>query len=141
MSNNNTFVIDDGAEEYVFKNKFGEEFARFSFNPADTNIIERYNKVVKFISETTYFEDEEKTNEEELIRMNHELEEQFNVLCGKNVSDGLFKIYAPLTLFADGTFYAEVCINKIAEFVEKALDVRLSNKKAKIRKEIAKNRA
>ena len=142
MGNDTEILIDDGAKEYTFKNLHGEVFAKFCFNPTDTGILDRYEGVVKFFegianSIASVAEDDMET---EIKRLDKCIKEQFDLLCGKNVSDGLFSVYAPMTLFANGDFYAEVALDKISSFIEKEMNVRLEKKKARIRKDIAKRK-
>ena len=141
VNNQNTeFIIDDGAKEYSFKNPLGEIFARFSFNPTDTGIFKRYDKLVEFLDNMDIESDGNVVDEEQIKTADNLLKEQFDILCGKNVSDGLFMMYEPLTLFPDGSFYAEIIIAQLGSIIEKETNTRINKKIAKIRKDVAKNR-
>lgn len=140
------FVIDDGEELFVFKNRNDEVIARFSYNPADTGIIARYDAAMETLNSIK--EDfASLSNEEaakEIVNMDNLIKEQFNVICGKNVSDGMFQRYTPLTLFPSGQFYAEVVAEKIGEEISKAIEERTKQKeekKEKIRNDIAADNA
>lgn len=128
-------TIDDGSKEYVFKNKLGEEFAKFSFNPTDPYIIKRFENVQEYMSSVSVSDSDDTAGA--IVKLNEDIAEQFNVLCGKDVS-GLFTLYAPLTLFANGDFYCEVVLEKIGDFIESELNVRFEKKKAKIKKALGK---
>lgn len=134
-----TILIDDGVKEYEFKNKFGDVFARFRFNPADTGIVRRYDAIVEYFEKLEYPSDlSEDEVVEEIKRLEDGIKEQFNVLCGYPVADGLFMTYQPLTCFACGDTFAEIALENICKFVEEELDTRLAKKKAKIKKATAK---
>jgi len=134
------FIIDDGAKEYSFKNPLGEIFAKFSFNPTDTGIVKRYDKVIESIDNLDTEGLDEKESNEQIVAIDNMLREQFDILCGKNVSDGLFMMYEPLTLFPDGSFYAEVVLTQLGTIIEKETNTRINKKISKIRKDVAKNR-
>ena len=140
------FVIDDGEELYTFKNAQGDVFAKFSFNPADTGILERYDKAVENLNaiKTDFTNMTDEDAAKEIVNMDNLIKEQFNVICGKNVSDGMFMRYTPLTLFPNGQFYAEVVAEKIGDFIRTAIDERQKlkeKKKEKIRNDIAADNA
>ena len=54
----NTMVIDDGSKTYTIENKQGKSLAEFCFRPADTNIINRYKEVSKFLQNFAVTEEE-----------------------------------------------------------------------------------
>lgn len=139
-NNQNTeFIIDDGAKPYSFVNPLGETFAEFSFNPADTGIVKRYEDLMKFIDNLDY-SDEDLEDGKIILTVDNLLEEQFDLLFGKKMKDGLFMMYRPLTLFPDGSFYAEVILKQLGIIIEKETNTRINKKIAKIRKDVAKNR-
>ena len=47
----NKIIINDGLKTYDIENQDGKLLGQFSFNPSDTNIIHRYNDVVKSLEE------------------------------------------------------------------------------------------
>lgn len=103
-------LIDDGSKEYSFKNHLGETFATFAFNPTDAGLLSRYDKAIEFFQKVKYPED---ATIEDIVALENGIKEQFNLVCGKNVSDGLFGRYTPLTLFANGEMYCEIAIEKL----------------------------
>lgn len=128
----NCVVIDDGTKEYIFKNMQGKEFAKFSFNPTDVGMLERYDKVADTFKSFEF--DENKPVSEQVTELNNKLKEQFDFLVGKDISSELFSTYTPCTIFANGDFFAEVAFNHIGQFIESEMNVRLDKKLAKIKK-------
>lgn len=128
----NCVVIDDGTKEYIFKNMQGKEFAKFSFNPTDVGMLERYDKVADTFKSFEF--DESKPVSEQVTELNSKLKEQFNYLVGKDISSELFSNYTPCTIFANGDFFAEVAFNHIGQFIESEMNIRLDKKLAKIKK-------
>lgn len=126
-------VINDGSVLYVLKNERGEQFARLSFNPVDTGLIERYNKVQKVMSEYEFMTDSDDF-ETEIVKLDQMVKEQFNTLFGKNVEQDLFSLYNPCAVFGDGDFYCEVLFNQIGIIIEKESGALVDKKIAKIKK-------
>lgn len=141
--NENEFIVDDGLRRYTFKNLQGEVFGELLFNAADTNLVDRYKKIVEhFRTEGTEEHDSEEMDDDKYLEFINKTEddimEQFNVLCGRNVSEDLFGTYRPCTVFGTGDMYAEWLIETMGTIIERELDVRLESKKAKIKKALRK---
>lgn len=131
MENTTNFVIDDGLKTFTFSNLKNEVFAEFAFNPTDTSIIERYEKVVDAFNG---IEIQGADVTKEYNRIAQTFKEQFDFLLNRDVSESLFRVYSPITIFADGDFFAEKVIEKIGDAIEKEMDVRLKKKAKKIAK-------
>lgn len=134
--NKDTIIIDDGSKRIEFKNNNDEVFAEFSFNPADPTIVTRYDEMIKFLQNYDY--DKEEDSIEFIKRFNDDVAKAFNDLFRKDVATGLFKTYAPMSIMGNGDFYAEVLIYHIGQIIEKELDVKIKEKRAKIKKATAK---
>ena len=128
---NNTFTIDDGAKEYVFKNTLGDTFATIKFNATDTGIVERFEDIQKDFKGMVY--DDNADIEETLKALNVTIIDLFNRLLGRDVSSELFSVYKPMAVFANGDFYCETLLEKIGEIIEHEFNVRFKSKKAKIK--------
>lgn len=130
---NNTVIIDDGTQEYNFKNNAGEVFASVTFNPSDTGLFERYKKVASYF-ESYDFSIDEKNPEESIIKIDNDVKEQFNVLLNKDVAASLFGVYTPCTIFANGDLFAEVALKCIGNWIGSETTARFNKKVANIKK-------
>lgn len=128
-------IIDDGTKDYAFQNNKGEIFAEFSFNPADTGIVERFKGVVDFFQ--TYDYSIKGDTLEFIEKFSAEIKEKYALLLGGN-ADGLFMKYSPMSIMGNGDFYAEVILEQVGSIIEKEMDVKFAEKKAKIQKATAK---
>jgi len=132
------FVIDDGLQDVVFKNNKGEVFSSFSFNPSDTGLLTRYDELVEFLDSVTI---EDGEVDKQIIQLEKTIKEMIDKLFNRKISEDVFKMYAPCTIFANGDMFIEVLIRHIGEVIEGETDKRLKKKVAKIKKATAKNRA
>lgn len=128
-------IIDDGVKDYVFKNNKGDIFAEFSFNPADTGIVERYKEIIDFFKEYNY--DIEGDTFDFIEKFNAEIKEKFAYMLGAN-ADGLFMKYTAMSIMGNGDFYAEVILDQVGQIIEKEMGVKFAEKKARIQKATAK---
>lgn len=113
----------------------GEKIGEFRFNPADIDIVRRYEKVADFLDRSQI---SETAGSEEVLEFADKLKEQFDYLLNYKVSDALFAKCNPLTPLANGDFYCEHVLEGIAGMIEKETGQRLAKKKAKIQKATAK---
>lgn len=134
MENTNNFVIDDGLKTYTFSNLKKEVFAEFAFNPTDTSIIERYDKVVETFNGIELKGESEDEVKEYIQSLSKTFKEQFDYLLNRDVSSSLFRVYSPITIFANGDFFAEIILERMGAAIEKEMDVRLKRKAKKIAK-------
>lgn len=128
------FIIDDGAKEYSFKNKLGEVFAEFVFNPTDTGIFSRYKEVVEYLEK---LEVSSEISENDIVKMDEAIKGQFKYLL--NTESDVFRKYTPLTVFADGSFYVEKALEIVGNIIEDETGKRIDKKIAKLKKLAAKN--
>lgn len=128
------FVIDDGLKTYTFSNLKKEVFAELTFNPTDTSILDRYDKTVDMFNSVSLKGDSDEAIEEYIQTLSQTFKEQFNFLLNRDVSSELFRVYSPITVFANGDFFAEVVLKKVGQVIEKELNVRLAKKAKKIEK-------
>lgn len=133
MGNAINIVLDDGLQSYTFSNNDGEIFAEFKFNPADASIVERYDDVVEVFNKIDLKKEDEDIKDT-MRTISDTFKEQFNYLLNRDVSEGLFKVYSPVTIFANGDFFAEVILTQVGKIIEKEMNVRLQKKAKKIEK-------
>lgn len=127
-------VIDDGLKRFTFTNTNNEVFAEFFFNPSDTSIIERYETTVDAINQVELKGDSNEDIEEYLKTLSNTFKEQLDYLLNRDNSDSLFRVYSPITVFANGDLFGEVIVHQIRKLIEQNMDVRLNKKIKKIEK-------
>lgn len=132
------FIIDDGLHDVVFKNKNGEVFSEFSFNPSDTGLLSRYDSFIEFLESLEIKEDGDTASQ--ILEFENSIKEKIDELFNRNVSESIFKTYSPCTIFANGDMFIEVVIKHMGDVIEKETDNRLKKKVAKIKKATEKNR-
>lgn len=113
----------------------GEKIGEFRFNPADIDIVRRYEKVAEFLDNTNLSQD---AGAEEVLAFTDKIKEQFDYLLNYKVSNALFAKCNPLTPLANGDFYCEHVLEGIAGLIESVMGQRIAKKKAKIQKATAK---
>lgn len=132
------FIIDDGLHDVVLKNKNGEVFSEFSFNPSDTGLLSRYDSFIEFLESLEIKEDGDTASQ--ILEFENSIKEKIDELFNRNVSESIFKRYSPCTIFANGDMFIEVVIKHMGDVIEKETDNRLKKKVAKIKKATEKNR-
>ncbi len=132
------FIIDDGLHNVVLKNKNGEVFSEFSFNPSDTGLLSRYDSFIEFLESIEIKEDGDTASQ--ILEFENSIKEKIDELFNRNVSESIFKTYSPCTIFANGDMFIEVVIKHMGDVIEKETDNRLKKKVAKIKKATEKNR-
>lgn len=132
------FIIDDGLHDVVLKNKNGEVFSEFSFNPSDTGLLSRYDSFIEFLESLEIKEDGDTASQ--ILEFENSIKEKIDELFNRNVSESIFKTYSPCTIFANGDMFIEVVIKHMGDVIEKETDNRLKKKVAKIKKATEKNR-
>lgn len=132
------FIIDDGLHNVVLKNKNGEVFSEFSFNPSDTGLLSRYDSFIEFLESLEIKEDGDTASQ--ILDFENSIKEKIDELFNRNVSESIFKTYSPCTIFSNGDMFIEVVIKHMGDVIEKETDNRLKKKVAKIKKATEKNR-
>lgn len=126
--NENDIVIDDGSKVYNIKNRQGKILSQFSFRPTDTNIVDRYEEVRKFLEE---FNAPEGVTAEEV---EHLFIEKLDYLVDANTKETFFSIMGPFSPMPDGRLFIEACIDAICGIIGKEFDVRMRKTQSRISK-------
>lgn len=138
----NIINVSTGLKTYDIADMDGNILCSFSFNPADVDIVERYDKAmaefeskIKDIknSETESFVDQSKKMKKLAYDM---VDEIFNA----DIASKFFSIMSPLTPMEDGTLFLEDVIVKIGKVIEKEVGARVKKADLKISKHTAKYR-
>lgn len=130
---------DISLDEYEFVDTDGKVLFSVAFNPADINIIRRYEKVVEEIEKI----DLSSFGEETAVALENaekELGAQLDLLLNADVSKKIFAVMSPFTPLANGKLYAEEIIEKIGSVIEAETGKRLKKVQNRIGKYTAKYR-
>lgn len=137
----NVIKINDGLKTYDIQNQDGKLLGQFSFNPADTNIIKRYNDAVeKFSSifdEIKEMGEEPDTTElfEKLDKKTYEL---IDGIFNADVSSNFFNVMGPFSPLASGEFFVASVIGAIGQALEAEIGERVKKVNSKINKHTSK---
>ena len=108
----------------------GNVTGHFHWNPADLDIVKRFDKVVEFFN-TLEVKDSNVDEISEAIK-------QANYLFDSpDAAENLFTCN-PLTPRTDGTYYFEYVFNTLADFIKSELNVRMPKVTKRIQKYTAK---
>lgn len=126
--------VDTGSVVVEIDDK-GEVIGQFKFNPADLDIVRRYEKAIEALEAVTVPED---ADADTFLAVSDEIKKQMDYLLNYKVSADIFATCNPLTMTESGDFYCENVIEGIGGLIEKIMDSRIKKKTAKIRKATAK---
>ena len=128
-------VVDRGLEEYTIEDKNGTVLGKFEMNPADVELVKRYEHVAEAVSHIADNVDERKDIVKE---MEEELDKQIDYLFNSNVSQSFFSITSPFTVLANGEFFVENVLNAIGKLIEAETGKRFAKVQTKINKYTSK---
>lgn len=117
--------IDDGSKSYELVNHEDRVIGTFTFNPSDTNIVQKYDAVIEQLE--TYF-DQIKGGEftESLFREAQDtIVDKFSELVGEDASKTFFSICGPFTPMQNGNLYLETVIEAVGGIIEKETQKRM----------------
>lgn len=142
MAENMKLTVNTGAVVIDLEDEKGRKLGQFDFVPTDSNILDRYEKVVEFFN-STKFQDglTEEQSEQEIKNYVQAVREQFDFLFDYPVSQEIFSHCGPLTVVASGDLFFETVLEGIAGLIEKVLDQRIKKKLNKIKKVTGKYHA
>ncbi len=135
VQNKLTLQVTTGAQLIDLLNESGRKIGEFEFVPTDTGIIERYKGVAQFFDNYTF---PKNPTEDDFMALENSVREQFDLLFGYNVSEGMFGKCGALTVVEDGDFFFEKVLDGITGLIEQTMKTRVEKKKQKIRKYTAK---
>lgn len=131
-------------ETVLIKKYDGKILSEFSFNPSDSNIVDRYeefanglNALENVISQYEKEKNYEKTKEM-LKKINSIIFEKVNELLNEDAADSIFKVMGPLTPLPSGDYYFVFIIEQIGNKIQNATGQRVKKIEMKIKKHTAK---
>lgn len=109
----------------------GNVTGHFHWNPADLDIVKRFDKVVEFFNTL-------EVKDNNVDEISEAIKEQANYLFDSpDAAENLFTCN-PLTPRTDGTYYFEYVFNTLADFIKSELNVRMPKVTKRIQKYTAK---
>lgn len=135
MDNLMEITLDTGAESIPVKDQAtGDQIGAIRFNPADLNIVSRYESVIDYFNSMDFKQDMDTDQSFEAItRLGNAIEERIDFLLGYKVSGVLFSICNPLTPLKNGDFYFEGVLESIGNLIESSMNQRMEKKLNKVR--------
>ncbi len=126
--------IDDGSKSYEIVNTEDRLIGTFTFNPSDTNIVQKYDAVVDSLDK--YFDEIKGANftKESFIAAQDAIIDKFSELVGEDASKTFFSICGPFTPMQNGNLYLQNVIEAVAGIIEKETQKRMKNVQSKMDK-------
>lgn len=126
-TNKNVFIIDDGTEEIVLNNTFGQEIARLHIRTGDYAILKRWERIQKnFISTMTALSESRTDDVDDMlnrmVEAENELIKSLNALFDTEGMDQLFANRSAFSVLSDGSLYAEKVFETLGSVVSKAIE-------------------
>lgn len=130
----NNIIIDDGSKTYNIKNKLGKVLGEFTFRPSDTNIIDRYEEVVKFYESYQMPEEtgDSEKDIENIRKAENDIVEQVSYLIDADAKTAFFGILGAFTILESGEMYVENVLAAIATVIERETNVRTQKVKKRV---------
>lgn len=133
---NNTPVLSvNSGVMNIDVNDNGEVIGQIRFNPADFDIIKRYEEVVDEMNDYTI---PENPTEKELLDFTYKVKELTDKLLGYPVSDVLFGRTNPYTPNGKGELFFENVWDGLKALIETTMNQRIEKKLKKIKAATAK---
>lgn len=127
-------IVDNGLEEYTIKNKQGKVLGTFYFNPADVEIVKRYECVANNIAHIADGISDDAPVEEVIRALEEKVNKEVDYLFNAEVSESFFSITSPFTPLANGEFFVENVLNAIGKLIEQTTGERFERIKTKVSK-------
>lgn len=131
--------VNTGAVQVAIENENGRKIGEFEFIPTDTDIVNRYGKVVDFFNNVKFDQEAKEDEKEEKIRQfSAQIREQLDYLLNYTVSENIFQQCGPLTVTQNGDFFFESVLDGICSIIEQTTNERMEKKLNKIKAATAK---
>lgn len=114
----NTITINDGLKTYEIKNQKGELLGEFSFNPMDSNLIERYNEGIKKLeAKEKEMSGKKDLSLEEIIEEDNFIKQTIDEILNAPVSEKFFSIMGVRSVI-NGKFYFEFVLEVLGRIIK-----------------------
>lgn len=136
---NKEVIVDSGLCTYDIKDKEGRLLGQFTFNPSDTDIVKRHEKVVSAFEKMEIPDMNGENLVKGLEKIDSFIYEQINYLLdSKEVAESFFSIMGPLSPLASGQFFVESVLDAIGQAIQNETGERVKKISGKIRKHTSK---
>ena len=136
---NKEVIVDSGLCTYDIKDKEGRLLGQFTFNPSDTDIVKRHEKVVSAFEKMEIPDMNGNNLAKGLEKIDSFIYEQINYLLdSKEVAESFFSIMGPLSPLASGQFFIESVLDAIGQAIQMETGERVKKISGKIRKHTSK---
>lgn len=136
---NKEVIVDSGLCTYDIKDKEGRLLGQFTFNPSDTDIVKRHEKVVSAFEKMEIPDINGENLVKGLEKIDSFIYEQINYLLdSKEVAESFFSIMGPLSPLASGQFFVESVLDAIGQAIQNETGERVKKISGKIRKHTSK---
>lgn len=118
----------------------GEILGILKFNPADTNIIDRYKEVAKYYENYKMPEKTGNLDEdiENIKKAENDIVDKISYLINSDSREAFFNSVGAFTVMEDGELFVEKALSAIATAIEKEMNVRTQKLKKRMNKYVAK---
>lgn len=117
--------IDTGIKSYEIEDVTGNVVGVISFNPSDSNIIQKYNDVVSALEDYFNARKENAFTEEEFVAAQNVIVDKLGELIGKDSAKTIFDISGPFSPMQNGALYLENVVNALGGIIEKETKKRM----------------
>lgn len=132
-------IVDSGLCTYDIKDKEGRLLGQFTFNPSDTDIVKRHEKVVSAFEKIEIPDMNGNNLAKGLEKIDSFIYEQINYLLdSKEAAETFFSIMGPLSPLASGQFFIESVLDAIGQAIQMETGERVKKISGKIRKHTSK---
>lgn len=139
MANKKEVIVDSGLCTYDIKDKEGRLLGQFTFNPSDTDIVKRHEKVVEAFEKMEIPDMSEDNLADGLNKIDKFIYEQIDYLLdSKEVAETFFSIMGPLSPLASGQFFVESVLDAIGQAITNETGERVRKIAGKIKKHTSK---
>lgn len=130
----NKIVIDTADKEYSFYNKRDEHLFDIILNPADLDIVKRYDTVVDTLNNLDIKDDDV----DAFYKADVMMKEQIDYLLNAPLSGKVFAQCNPFSPLESGKLFVEEVLEAVASVIEKEMNVRTKKVNSRIQKYTAK---
>ncbi len=133
--------VSNGTKTYDLVNEEGKVLGQLTFNPSDTNILERHAEVIRQLDKmkVDFSKSVRKTTiTEDLEEIDRIVYEKIDYLLNADVSKTLFSVMGPFSLLANGQFYVEHVLDVLGKVIQKDGNAKAKKINDKIKKYTAK---
>lgn len=138
----NVINVPTGLKKYDIADLDGNVLGSFYFNPADVDIVSRYDKAMESFEKK--IEEVQSVNIESLSEKYEKMKsiayEMIDDIFNSNVAEKFFSIMSPFSLMEDGRSFLEVVVQAIGKVIENENGQRVKKAEIKISKVTAKYR-